>query len=391
MSLSILNNVAALYAQNNLGTTQSNLQNTLEQLSSGSRINSGADDPSGLAVSDGLTANQAALTQSSRNATNAIGYLQTADGALSQVTSLLDQAVTLATQASNGTLTDAQVSSANQEYQNILTQIGDIGTATHFNSLQVFTNTAKTMVVSDGTTLGTNQYAETVGQLSTQHIGTGVASSVPATVTPVNIASNLQSTFTFGSANDTVGGTSTLTLGGGAVINFSLTAGSTIAQAVTQMQGEAGANATVQQGDGITHPTSSIVITTTGTDTQAYSANAITDTAAANAVGTGQDLASAGALTASNAQQTLQNITTAINDVAYQRGTLGGEINQLSSAAAVASAEQVNLASAQNSVTATDYGQAASNLSKYQILSQTGISALAQANSVQQEVLKLLQ
>ena len=127
MSLSILNNIAALYAQNNLNTTQSSLQNTLNQLSSGSRINSGADDASGLAVADGLHANEAALTQSAQNASAGIGLLQTADGSLSQVTNLLDRAVTLATESANGTLTAAQVSSANQEYQNILSQIGNIG------------------------------------------------------------------------------------------------------------------------------------------------------------------------------------------------------------------------------------------------------------------------
>jgi flagellin len=59
--------------------------------------------------------------------------------------------------------------------------------------------------------------------------------------------------------------------------------------------------------------------------------------------------------------------------------------------ASVANTEQTNVVSAQNNIMATDYGQATSNLSKYQILSQTGISALAQANTVQQEVLKLLQ
>ena len=81
----------------------------------------------------------------------------------------------------------------------------------------------------------------------------------------------------------------------------------------------------------------------------------------------------------------------AISDVAAQRGYLGSQINTLNSAANVESTEQTNVVSAQNNIMATDYGQATSNLSKYQILSQTGISALAQANTVQQEVLKLLQ
>ncbi|MFZ0516675.1 MAG: flagellin, partial [Acidobacteriaceae bacterium] len=84
-------------------------------------------------------------------------------------------------------------------------------------------------------------------------------------------------------------------------------------------------------------------------------------------------------------------INSAISDVAAQRGYLGSQINTLNAAANVESTEQTNVVSAQNNIMATDYGQATSNLSKYQILSQTGISALAQANTVQQEVLKLLQ
>ena len=89
MALGILTNVAATYAENNLNQTQGSLQSVLQQLSSGSRINSGADDAAGLSVADGLHANEAALTQSAQNATNGVGLLQTADGALSQVTNLL--------------------------------------------------------------------------------------------------------------------------------------------------------------------------------------------------------------------------------------------------------------------------------------------------------------
>ncbi len=84
-------------------------------------------------------------------------------------------------------------------------------------------------------------------------------------------------------------------------------------------------------------------------------------------------------------------ITTAIADVADQRGTIGASINQLNAASSVASSEQVNLSAAESNIRSTNYGQATSDLAKFQVLSQTGISALAQANSVQQEILKLLQ
>jgi flagellin-like hook-associated protein FlgL len=189
MSLGVLNNIAAIYAENNLNQTQASLQNTLTQLSSGSRINSGADDAAGLSVVDGLQANVAALTQSTENASDGIGLLQTADGALSQVTNLLNRAVTLATEAANGTLDTQQVSSANQEYQNILSEIGDIGSTTNFNGTTAFSSTAKAVFVSDGSSAGSNTYNEITGALSDSSVGVsspGTASlSIPTASAPV--------------------------------------------------------------------------------------------------------------------------------------------------------------------------------------------------------------
>ena len=290
MSLGILTNVAATYAENNLNQTQNSLQTTLQQLSSGSRINSGADDAAGLSVSDGLAANEAALTQSAQNAQNGVGLLQTADGALSQVTNLLDRATTLATEASNGGLTTAQSTAADTEFQSIVTEIGNIGSNTNFNSTNVFSGTATNFVVSDGTTGGTTTIAATTGALSSTSIGLTV-----------------------------------------------------------------------------------------------------TDAAGVVTTAAGEDLSTSNLATAAAATTALGKITAAIADVSAQRGSLGASINQLNAAANVASSEEVNLSSAQSSILSTNYGQATSDLAKFQVLSQTGISALAQANSVQQEILKLLQ
>src|SRR5260370_7925993 len=121
MSLGILTNVAATYAENNLNKTQGSLQTVLQQLSSGSRINSGADDAAGLSVADGLKANEAALTQSAQNAQNGVGLLQTADGALSQVTNLLDRATTLPTHALTPSPTTAQTTPPHPTIQPITT------------------------------------------------------------------------------------------------------------------------------------------------------------------------------------------------------------------------------------------------------------------------------
>jgi flagellin len=164
--ISVLNNVSSLSAENALSSTQASLQNTLLQLSTGLKINSGSDDAAGLSIASGLGANISALTQSSQNASNGIGELQTADGALSQVTSLLTRAVTLATEASNGGLTSAQSSAADTEYQSILSEITQIGSTTNFNGSAVFSASASTVFTSDGTTGGTTTTSTTTGTLS---------------------------------------------------------------------------------------------------------------------------------------------------------------------------------------------------------------------------------
>src|ERR1700712_5976900 len=136
MALTILNNISALTAQNSLSNTQMNLQKTLTQLSTGLKINSGSDDAAGLSIANGMQANIAALTQSQQNANNGIGMLQTADGALSQVTTLLNRAVTLATEAANGNITtgtNGQASALDTEFQSILAEINQIGQTTDFN------------------------------------------------------------------------------------------------------------------------------------------------------------------------------------------------------------------------------------------------------------------
>jgi flagellin len=506
MSLSVLNNIAAIYAQNNLNQTQSSLQNVLTQLSSGSRINSGADDAAGLAIVDGLQANSTALTQSAQNASDGVGLLQTADGALSQVTSLLNRAVTLATESANGTLNASQVSSANQEYQNILTEIDNIGSTTNFNGNSVFSNTATTFFVSDGTSSGANIYTDQVGVLSTGSVGLTAATGTPATSaltasagTTAGAASASSFTITpSGGASTTYTGTITLSAGGGSshtLTESSATSGSQLASDITSdatfqaegisasynntsgvvtVTGPTGANKTLTVGGTLTpnsgtvaestpsassaaaHGTSTLTLgastnTVAGTITLAVGSGA-THSITLNASSTGQSVAqqissdstfaaegisaaynsntgavtitgpsgsssalsttgtsltqttvpgfgsgvdftnaSISSLTASSAQTVLTSVTQAIQDVAYQRGIIGADSNQLTSASAVASSESENLTAAQSSIDSTDYGQATSALAKYQVLSQTGISALAQANSVQQEILKLLQ
>ena len=171
MALGVLNNLSAIYAEHNLNNTNKSLQQVLQQLSSGSRINSGADDAAGLSLVNGLAANAAALTQSTTNVAEGVGLLQVADGALMQVTNLLNRAVTLATEASNGTLNATQESAANQEYQSVLAEISNIGSTTTYNQEQVFAGHMIAIYTGDSSTTGSSIDQLNIRTLSQSSIG----------------------------------------------------------------------------------------------------------------------------------------------------------------------------------------------------------------------------
>jgi len=183
MPLTILNNIAAIAAENQLNVTSNSLNSALEQLSSGSRINSGADDPAGLAIANGLEANISALTQSASNASDGVGELQVADGALSQVTTLLDRAVTLATESATGTVSNSQRTAIDTEYQSIKAEIDSIGSTTNFNGGQVFTANTLNVFLSDGSTSGSSTIGVTTGLLSSSGLNLGGAVAATGTLT----------------------------------------------------------------------------------------------------------------------------------------------------------------------------------------------------------------
>jgi flagellin len=281
MALSVLNNIPSLVAENALNTTQQSLNKTLNELSSGSRINSGADDAAGLAIANGLEANVTALTQSVSNANSGVGSLQVADGALGQVTTLLNRSVTLATEASTGTVSSAQRGALDAEYQQILAEVNNIGSNTTFNGATIFAATATTttsVFLSDSSSAGTTTIGVTVNALSA----------------------------------------------------------SALAISGTALTGTPGAG-------GATDP-----------------------------------------------EATLTLINAAISTVALDRGTIGAGINRLQAASNVMDNEVQNVTAAEDQITAADIPTVVANLSKYSILEQTGISALAQANTQQQQVLNLL-
>jgi flagellin len=182
MALSVLNNIASLAAQNQLTITNGNLQKALFQLSSGSRINTGADDAAGLAIADGLHANITALTQSARNANDGVGELQVADGSLAAVTTLLNRAITIATEAATGTVSDPQRIALDAEYTAIKSEIDRVGQKTNYNGGQVFTANTLNVFLSDGGAASNSLIGVSTGVLSSNGLGLGGPVSATATL-----------------------------------------------------------------------------------------------------------------------------------------------------------------------------------------------------------------
>jgi len=505
MAISLLNNISALEAQNELSITQSKLQNTLFQLSSGSRINSGADDAAGLAIANGMQANMSALTQSQANANNGVGMLQVADGALAQVTTLLNRAVTLATESANGTLNGdngTQRDALDAEYTQIKAEIDSIGANTTFNGTQIFSSSTASTLQSTATGLtqattlkGTGAAtdpiqlvlnvggqsmifnssanapltgASTVGDLlnavnsSGQGLNASLNSSgnlvitdsknrqvtMDATATSADLngvlggsatasgltnptptqtnLNDLQSTGTYATANTALTDTAAHSLvltAGGQTFTFAVAANSKVSalmntintsgdglQASLDSAGHlnivdtnghndiaVAPSSTLTDMTGATNPTMnnpssggfSVFLsdsTTAGTNTISVTIGSL---ASSNINGT--DIAGSGLGTQSGAAQALTLINSAISSIAAMRGNIGAGINRLQAASNVESVQVQNLTAAQDQIMAANVPQQVTNLSEYSILNQSGISALAQANSSQQSILKLLQ
>jgi flagellin len=415
MALSILNNIPSLAAQNQLAITGSSLQKTLFRLSSGSRINSGADDAAGLAIADGLHANMTALTQSARNANDGVGMLQVADGALAQVTTLLNRAVTLASESATGTVSDSQRGSLNTEYQAIMAEVDRIGASTTYNGTNVFSGgTVSVYLAADGSS-GTNSKID-VNSQALSAAALGLTAGTINSNTPAVAGSGSLSIMGLPSDGDQVTvGAKTYTfrtaLSSGPTVANEILIGGSAAQTATHLAEavNGGSNIGTDYSTGTTaNATASASAAGTVVNISALTAgaagNAIVLTASSTEVsasGSGTLAGGADATTgttavtntlstASDAQLTLSMVNSAIQNVAGMRGTLGAGINRLQSAVNVINNQVQNLTAAEDGIRSADIAAEVANLTKYSILNQTGISALAQANQMQQSVLSLL-
>jgi flagellin len=511
--ISIQTNVTSLMAQANLNTDNAFQSKTIEQLTSGYRINSSGDDAAGLAVANGYQANIAELTQGVMNANNGTSQLQIIDGGLSNISTILNRMQTLATESASGTFTGSRAT-LNQEYSGLVSEVSrqasniNLNAGGSFNTnLNVYIGGASTQANAsinidlsgnnnavDATSLGlqgTNVLGGGVGlggntqnlngQGATFVVGTtaadnqsfvfnvtnasGVASTLTATVQATSTGSSLSSVLnslngqlsasgitasTNSSGQLQFSGSSAFTVadaGGPGLVSGNATAAalaSTGTQLLTNETTAAGAGEAVNTSNYNTagKPVFGTGGTSTAIDTLNFStgagsatvsiasgqtlAQAITTINSATAslgvsavlnangtgisfqgpssfnvssTGAGQTFTAAGnqAITAAvgsataNATAAIASITAAIQTLGLVQGSVGAGENKLSYATNLAQSQITSYSAAESQIKDADVAAQAANLTKAQVLVQTSVAALAQANSAPQAILKLLQ
>ena len=309
-------NIKSLISQNALNINNRALSGAMEQLSTGKRINSAADDAAGLAISSRMTAQIRGLDQSIRNANDGISLLNTAEGALVEVTNMLQRMRELAVQAGNDTYTDTDRASLGLEYKQLMIEINRIAQNTQWNGMSILNNNT-----GSGTSIGTG----------------GTVADPTAT--------------------------------GSELRNIKFQVGANANQTISVQFRDFGIPMTASG-----EPDSSV----TAPDTyKIFSAGATLNTTSISS--------------SSNANTAIGRLDAAINRINEQRATYGAIVNRLTYAGDNLTNVSQNTTESRSRILDTDYAKASSELSRTQIIQQAATAVLAQANTDQQTVLKLLQ
>lgn len=389
MALTVNTNIASLNTQRNMNSSSTALNNSLQRLSTGSRINSAKDDAAGLQIANRLTSQVNGLGVAVKNSNDGISLAQTAEGALQQSTNILQRMRDLSLQSANGSNSDSERKALNSEVGQLKKELDRISNTTTFGGRQLL----------DGS-FGTASFQ--VGSAANEIISVGIdemsAESLKGTYYE-SAGAAVAGTVTSGSATVTVvtagGGTSTLTatMKGGETANQ---AAEKIAAAVNDAN--LGVGAYLKKG------------TTTGEleyvskANAAGTANELTSVAIAGGTtgvtGGAVTVATAAATTnkvkdidintAKGAQASVLVIDDAIKQIDSQRADLGAIQNRFENTIANLQNIGENVSAARGRIQDTDFAAETANLTKNQVLQQAGTAILAQANQLPQSVLSLL-
>ncbi|EPJ7072678.1 FliC/FljB family flagellin [Citrobacter freundii] len=422
MAQVINTNSLSLLTQNNLNKSQSALGSAIERLSSGLRINSAKDDAAGQAIANRFTANIKGLTQASRNANDGISVAQTTEGALSEINNNLQRVRELSVQAANGSNSDSDLTSIQDEINQRLAEINRVSEQTDFNGKKVLNQDGQLTIqvgAKDGETITIdlkkiNSDTLKLDDLDVTKIATTLSKGAKVNTDVAVAAGVMQSSgaaVTWGSTpelyKDPADGKSYIKDGTkfysasvdnkAGTITYDPTelAGADLAKA--QAAGIAGNKVdNIQKevaftGAGLGPGESVITYKDTATNKMAYaikqadnSYEKVTFSAAGAAVkGTG-------GVSPDISLDPLKKIDAALSDVDKFRSSLGAIQNRFESAITNLGNTVNNLSSARSRIEDSDYATEVSNMSRAQILQQAGTSVLAQANQTTQNVLSLL-
>ncbi len=351
----IQHNIAAINSYRNLGINQSGLNKNLEKLSSGYKINRAGDDAAGLAISESMRSQINGLNQAAKNAQDAIGLIQTAEGALTEVHSMLQRLTTLASQSANGTYNTVARGNLQSEVDELLKEIDRIANNTDFNGI-------KPLAASNGAGKMTFQIGPSSAETITVNSQAMTASGIQAAIFQA-AADQGQTAYTVGNNKDAITLDTTP--------NAYITATGTVGSAMTDI-----VDAVNKSGDAYDTQLK------TPADVELQKATV------ASALLPSMNISGTSTVVANAA---IDTINAAINAVSSYRAKLGAAQNRLEHTVNNLKVTSENITSAESRIRDTDMADEITAFTKNNILLQASQSMLAQSNSVPQSILSLLQ
>ena len=391
MGMTINTNISALNAFRNLTDTQNSMSKSLEKLSSGFRINRAADDAAGLAISEGLKSQIGGLTVASRNAQDGISVIQTAEGSLSEVHTILQRLRDLAVQAGNDSNNDKSRDAISGEASKLVEELGRIADSTNFNGINLLDGSHASLQFQVGADqTKASQITVGLSNADIKQVSLNLNSGV------INIAGTTVIGDTTGVAAD-LGGALTLKTDNGAGVTTDYVIGGLTATGTYGSYEEfadglrsdatfsGNFTATVTKD---TYGVGNGVIVTAN-DGSTVSVDATND---GGLVVSGAPTTSTGIQfdTAGNAAASIKLIDDQIAAVSSARAELGAQQNRFESATRSLAVSKENLTAANSRIRDVDMASEMVNFTRSQILSQAGTAMLAQANQSNQGVLQLL-
>ena len=412
-------NIAASITANAMKSNQRVMENTMERLSTGMRINSASDDAAGLAIGSKMEAQIRGLGQSIRNSNDGISMIQTADGAADQIGDMLQRMRELAVQSQNSTNSSTELSNLNKEFAALATEIDRVADDTTFNNINVLNGLGtKTFTVgadqadtlsvtfgdfnlaAGGTSATAGKFDLNITQAQLRTLGetqTLVVADSDGNVVNISHAE-------MEAAQDTVNGSGALTDGfssatlAGLVQAFTneLSAGAatnTSFQFDAAVNGSTGLTFTQKTATSGYTVASVSIVTDSSSESSAISGVTVSNNAVQYAAGTGvmgatlTDFKTAGQ---AQTTETIAELDDAIAGVASARADFGAAINSLEYSIDSLQAGVQNAMSSRSAIMDADYAAETTELARTQIISQAATAMLSQANQAAQSVLALL-